>query len=187
SGQTGYANYYSEVEDIRAVIEHINGRGIPGVNRPCLVLTVRCTESNHQDLAKNGRFLWRKYGTRPSTTGGGSLPGEALTAEAKPKEYWVTLDDINVRSDTDMTVVQALPLHRCFVLNVTGSRDQVVPGDDTWEYDRLIRNAAPTADRVTTRVVPGASHFWRTRQELNGLGRVLLPWLAQMLPRVGFV
>ncbi|KAJ1774819.1 hypothetical protein LPJ77_004988 [Coemansia sp. RSA 2523] len=95
------------------------------------------------------------------------------------------MSDMAERAGTDMGVVQMLPLHRTFVLNIMGSKDQIVPDDDVWEYDRLMRMAAPHADRVVTRIVPGAKHFWNNQRELEALDRSLVRWLTTVLPKIG--
>ncbi|KAJ1844755.1 hypothetical protein LPJ73_005066, partial [Coemansia sp. RSA 2703] len=104
-----------------------------------------------------GRFLWRTYGER---------------------EYWITWEDLEQRKATDMRVVQALPLHRVRVLNVMGGKDKVVPEEDVWEYDRLMRLSAPGATQVTTQIVPDATHFWTTLAELNSIEQIINQWLT---------
>ncbi|KAJ2660675.1 hypothetical protein IW148_003691 [Coemansia sp. RSA 1199] len=146
-------------------------------------ITMRWTKENQRQLRESGKFLWRRYGTKPTKSNGAKIEG---TANAKlVREYWISLDDMAERSCTDMSVVQALPLHRCFVLNITGSKDQIVPDDDVWEYDRLMRMAAPNEDRVVTRIVPGAAHFWNKQRELCALDRSLVRWLNDVLPKIG--
>ncbi|KAJ2803456.1 hypothetical protein H4R20_002885, partial [Coemansia guatemalensis] len=147
-------------------------------------ITMRWTEENRQALQKTGKFLWRTYGKRP---GKGSGAGYKCDSADKGcvKEYWISAQDLAERSATDMAVVQALPMHRCFVFNVTGACDQIVPSDDVWEYDRLIRLAAPDAGRIATSIVPGASHFWTKLPELHALEQVLLPWLTKTLSKAG--
>ncbi|KAJ2358707.1 hypothetical protein IWW50_003413 [Coemansia erecta] len=149
-------------------------------------ITMRWTDENQRQLRETGKFLWRRYGRKPTKSNGKKVEGAVGTEErGNVREYWISMDDMRERAATDMSVVQALPLHRCFVLNVMGSRDQIVPDDDVWEYDRLMRLAAPESDRVVTRIVPGAAHFWNKQRELDALERTLLRWLNSVLPRVG--
>ncbi|KAJ1838810.1 hypothetical protein H4S02_001267 [Coemansia sp. RSA 2611] len=148
-------------------------------------ITMRWTDENQRQLRETGRFLWRRYGRKPTKSNGGGIEGGEGDAKQLVREYWISLDDMKVRATTDMSVVQALPLHRCFALNISGSRDQIVPDDDVWEYDRLMRLAAPSSDRVVTRIVPGAAHFWNKPRELDALERTLRRWLVDVLPRVG--
>ncbi|KAJ2161458.1 hypothetical protein GGF46_001479 [Coemansia sp. RSA 552] len=223
TGTTTYGNYYDEAEDIRTVVESLNGRGIPSLASPCAVvgalghskgasslllfankykhlcpqllvtlsarywlareITMRWTDQNQQDLAHNGRFLWRRYGKKPSKSNGNKIEDSAQREEGPVKEYWVSLDDMKDRSATDMSVIQGLPLHRCAVLNIMGSRDEVVPEDDVWEYHRLMRLAAPANNRVVTRIVPRASHFWKKHSELRPLDLLLRRWLSKTMPR----
>ncbi|KAJ2452186.1 hypothetical protein EV183_003113 [Coemansia sp. RSA 2336] len=147
-------------------------------------ITMRWTDENKRQLQENGKFLWRRYGKKPTKSNGDKISeGESGLG----KEYWISLSDMSERAGTDMSVVQALPLHRCYVLNVMGSKDQIVPDDDVWEYDRLMRLSAPSYDRVVTRIVPGAAHFWNKRRELAGLERTLTPWLTSTLAKLGFI
>ncbi|KAJ2508657.1 hypothetical protein IWW47_000496 [Coemansia sp. RSA 2052] len=127
------------------------------------------------DLEANGRFLWRKYGGHTLVT--------ASTAPIVPvREYWISAEHLQLRDSTDMSIVQTLPFERCFVLNVMGGSDAVVPETDVWDYDRIMRLGTCEASRVTTRVVPEASHFWNSERELGALQDVVLTWLDSILP-----
>ncbi|KAJ2723144.1 hypothetical protein GGI07_002847 [Coemansia sp. Benny D115] len=143
------------------------------------------------ELQTAGRFLWRTYGGKRVSRDLSSLataaaesveadPG-ATTAIVPVREYWISSVDLQERCATDMSVVQALP-HRCFILNIMGGADRVVPEDDVWEYDRLIRLASCNPKRTTTRVVPGATHFWSSPSELSAVENVLKHWLDWVLP-----
>ncbi|KAJ2747138.1 hypothetical protein GGI20_000752 [Coemansia sp. BCRC 34301] len=128
-----------------------------------------------QDLETHGRFFWRKYGgqTLASTGAAGAVP---------VREYWIAAEHLQLRNSTDMSIVQALPFERCFVLNLMGGSDAVVPEADVWEYDRIMRLGTRDANRVTTKVVPEASHFWNSSCELDALHDVILTWLNLILP-----
>ncbi|KAJ2237699.1 hypothetical protein IWW45_000705 [Coemansia sp. RSA 485] len=82
---------------------------------------------------------------------------------------------------TDMGVIQGIDLHKCSVLNLMGARDKIVPVEDCWEYDRLLRSAAPDASKVVTKVVPFASHFWATPPELAELSRIISEWIDKQI------
>ncbi|KAJ1783401.1 hypothetical protein LPJ62_005053 [Coemansia sp. RSA 2167] len=145
-------------------------------------ITMRWTQENQRQLRETGKFLWRRYGAKPTKSNGAIITG---SEQRLVREYWISMSDMAERAGTDMGVVQMLPLHRTFVLNIMGSKDQIVPDDDVWEYDRLMRMAAPHADRVVTRIVPGAKHFWNNQRELEALDRSLVRWLTTVLPKIG--
>ncbi|KAJ1991755.1 hypothetical protein EDC05_003252 [Coemansia umbellata] len=147
TGSTGYGNYLDEAEDLRRVVEHAAERhkviGLIGHSKgassmllfaakypyrcPPLVVSIsarffvgrepprRWKPEQLEQLARDGRFMWRVHGSR---------------------EYWITEEQLRLRRSTDMAAVRGLPLHRCFVLNVMGAQDRVVPEDDVLEYDR---------------------------------------------------
>ncbi|KAJ2040395.1 hypothetical protein IW146_003640 [Coemansia sp. RSA 922] len=128
-----------------------------------------------QALETHGRFLWRKYGGHTLLTAG-------VAPEVPVREYWIAAEHLQLRDSTDMSVVQTLPFGRCFVLNVMGGSDTVVPAADVWDYDRVMRLGTRDDSRVATRVVPEATHFWNSEQELDALEDVVLTWLKSILP-----
>ncbi|KAJ2391905.1 hypothetical protein GGI05_002820 [Coemansia sp. RSA 2603] len=190
TGKTRYGDYYQEATHIHDVLSHLSTSnysvaGIIGHSKgassmllfaykypslcPRLLVSIsarfflaretpnRWKPEQLEKLRTEGRFLWRTYGER---------------------EYWITWEDLEQRKATDMRVVQALPLHRVRVLNVMGGKDKVVPEEDVWEYDRLMRLSAPGATQVTTQIVPDATHFWTTLAELNSIEQIINQWLT---------
>ncbi|KAJ2780520.1 hypothetical protein GGI15_003511 [Coemansia interrupta] len=189
TGQTRYGDYYQEATHIHDVLSHLRATnhtimGIIGHSKgassmllfaykypalcPALLVSIsarfflaretpkRWKPEQLEKLRTEGKFLWRTYGER---------------------EYWITWEDLEMRRATDMRVVQALPLDRVRVLNIMGGSDRVVPEEDVWEYDRLMRLGAPRASQVATRVVPDATHFWTTQAELESIEHVIKQWL----------
>ncbi|KAJ2021933.1 hypothetical protein GGI06_002041 [Coemansia sp. S85] len=128
-------------------------------------------------LETHGRFLWRMYGGHTLLTAG-------VVPDVPVREYWIAAEHLEQRDATDMSVVKTLPFERCFVLNVMGGGDTVVPAADIWDYDRVMRLGAHDENRVETRVVPEASHFWNSEKELGDLEAVVLAWLASTVPLV---
>ncbi|KAJ1647970.1 hypothetical protein LPJ64_000718 [Coemansia asiatica] len=199
SGTTSYGNYYEEADSIYQVIQYIKTTlhlvplGIIGHSKgalsmflfaykyptecPRLLINIsarfwlakepnkRWSLDQMQMLKTEGRFMWKKYG---NPEGGVPL-----------REYWIDRVHLEERRITDMAVVQGLPLDRCFVLNVFGKMDRVVPEEDVWEYDRLLRMAAPDSSRVTTKVVPFATHFWSSPQELSEITQIIGIWTRE--------
>ncbi|KAI8319118.1 alpha/beta-hydrolase [Martensiomyces pterosporus] len=140
-----------------------------------------------ESLKDHGKFLWRSYGGAPLSGNGGATSDDGYlqlaSVDSVPRrEYWVTAEHLHARNTTEMSTVQALPFTRCHVLNIMGSKDRVVPERDVWEYDRLMRLGAPDAHRVTTQVVPGASHFWSKPEELRAVDETINSWLKLTLP-----
>ncbi|KAJ2662231.1 hypothetical protein IWW48_001971 [Coemansia sp. RSA 1200] len=145
----------------------------------------RWKEHQLRMLEKEGRFLWRSFGGAPAIDEESGNGRRWASTEPPPpvREYWITRQDLEDRSSVDMRVVQALPLHRVFVLNVAGDADRVVPTDDVWAYVSAMSEApAYSSMRVSTQVVPGGTHFWTTSEERARLFGVIDKWLDAVLP-----
>ncbi|KAJ2551939.1 hypothetical protein EV175_003497 [Coemansia sp. RSA 1933] len=202
TGRTGYGNYREEADDVAQVVRFMRRThrvvGIVGHSKgassvllyaaahtdcPPLVIALsarfwmardtsnRWKPHHLRALAAEGRFLWRTFG--------GADNGE--------REYWITQQDFDDRNRTDMdAAVRELPMHRLWVLNVAGDADRVVPVEDVHAYDRTMRRAhaaaAATSVRVTTRVVPGATHFWASDEERAQLLGIIDKWLDTVVP-----
>ncbi|KAJ1966364.1 hypothetical protein GGI12_000144 [Dipsacomyces acuminosporus] len=141
-----------------------------------------------ESLKDHGKFLWRSYGgSDGNTNNNGNKSSDEYSALASidgvpRREYWITAEHLHTRNTTDMAIVQSLPFARCYVLNVIGGKDRVVPEIDVWEYDRLMRLGAPDSCRVATHVVQDASHFWSKPYELHAIEAIISTWLKQTLP-----
>ncbi|KAI7820897.1 Alpha/Beta hydrolase protein [Kickxella alabastrina] len=130
------------------------------------------------DLQTKGMFLWRTYGNASNQTQDDTMHGSELNGGNVPRrEYWVKSEHLDQRCSTRMDIVKDLPFEKCAVLNISGACDKVVPEEDLWEYDRLMRMGALDTRKVTTRVVPGASHFWNNKDELFAIEEVISSWL----------
>ncbi|ORX66432.1 alpha/beta-hydrolase [Linderina pennispora] len=219
TGTTNYGNYLEEAEDIRHMVDHINGQdeqrviGIIGHSKggssmflfaqkypamcPQLLINLSARYWLDQEIAgrwkphhlealeKEGVFMWRKFGGTPAAKApmvDDGYAGLASVDDVPMREYWVTADHLRMRNATDMSVVQRLPFQHCYVLNIMGSKDKVVPERDVWEYDRVMRLGAPDSHRVVTQVVEGASHFWSKQFELAAIEDIISSWLSKVLP-----
>ncbi|KAJ1940714.1 hypothetical protein FBU59_003727 [Linderina macrospora] len=146
----------------------------------------RWKQHHLEALETEGTFMWRIFGG-PQKTGGrksvdDGYEGLSSVDGVPEREYWVTREHLDTRNNTDMSVVQRLGLQRCFVLNIMGEKDRVVPERDVWQYDRVMRLAAPDNTRVTTKVVENASHFWSKPFELQAVNEILNSWLTTVVP-----
>eukprot|EP00898_Chlorokybus_atmophyticus_P001338 jgi/Chlat1/2204/Chrsp17S02765 len=158
-GKFAYGGYEREVEDLRAVIQHLRSTGKTYGDIPSVVNAA-------------GRFDMRRgVAERFGPDGMAALQRDGFVMQRDHKgEYRVEKTDVEARFAIDMRKA-AESLKDCRVLTLHGDSDDTIPVEDARSFDRFI-----TAADHTLCIMPGADHRFSTC--LDGFSQRVLQFIT---------
>ncbi|KAJ9167963.1 hypothetical protein P3X46_019549 [Hevea brasiliensis] len=167
-GSFAYGNYWREVDDLRAVVEHFSG-----ANRAVSVILghskggnlVLLYASKYSDISSvvnvSGRYdLNRGIEERLGKDFMEKIKQEGFF-DVKNKtgsvNYRVTLESLMDRLNTNMRKACLLIDKDCRVFTVHGSADEIIPVEDALEFAKIISNHK-------LHIIEGANHSYTSHQ-----------------------
>uniref|UniRef100_A0A0D6R8A1 Serine aminopeptidase S33 domain-containing protein n=1 Tax=Araucaria cunninghamii TaxID=56994 RepID=A0A0D6R8A1_ARACU len=179
-GQFLYGNYWKEVEDLQSVVLYFTGKErkvntIIGHSKGgnCVLLYA----SKYHDIVDtviniSGRYALEKGIEERLGKDFKHRINEDGFFDVKDKlgnmAYRVTKESLMDRLQTDMKSAALSIARSCRVLTIHGSKDEIIPVTDAFEFDKLIPNH-------TLHVIDGADHVYSFHQ--NDLAPVILNFM----------